>query len=100
MTIPSLQTLHGITRVSVLLLFVIAVFTAQARNSLPEQAANCGAPSNPQAEPAPSTAANHRDGSGTTLVTASARLVLFGVDTFLELHEQNVADDRNTWVPD
>jgi len=31
----------------------------------------------------------------TSLMTVSVQLVLFGVDTFLEMHEQNVTDDRN-----
>jgi hypothetical protein len=100
MTIPSLKTLHGVARVSVLLLFVIAVFTSQARSSLPEHTENCSALSSRQAEPAPSTAAKQRESSGTTLVTASVHLVLFGVDTFLELHELDVAGDRKAQVPD
>jgi hypothetical protein len=98
MTIPSLQTLHGVARVSVLVLFVIAMFTAQASSSLPEQAANCAVLSSAQTDP--STAPMQYENSGTTLVTASVRLVIFGVETFLKLHGQDVVDDRKTQAPD
>jgi len=95
MTIPSIRTVHGIVRISVVILLLIAVVAGQARSSTPEPATNGSALSQPSPEPPMSPADKDRRTADTSLMTVSVQLVLFGVDTFLEMHEQNVTDDRN-----
>jgi hypothetical protein len=92
MTIPSIRTVHGIVRISVVVLILIAVIAGQARSSTPEPATNGSALSQPLPEP---PADKDRRTADTSLMTVSVQLVLFGVDTFLEMHKQNVTDDRN-----
>jgi hypothetical protein len=95
MTIPSIRTVHGIVRISVVVLILIAVIAGQARSSTPEPATNGSALSRPSLEAPLAPAEKDRQTAGTSLTTASVHLVLFGVDTFLEMHQQNVSDDSN-----
>ncbi len=95
MTIPSIRTLHGIVRISVVVLLLIALVAGQARGSTPEAAINGSAVSRLSPEPALSLAENERPIDAASLLTTSMQLVLFGVDTFLEMHEQDVSDDCN-----
>lgn len=95
MTIPSIRTVHGIVRISVVVLILIAVIAGQARSSTPEPATNGGASSHPSAKPPLSLADKDGQTAGTSIAAASVQLVLFGVDTFLEMHQQNASDDRN-----
>lgn len=100
MTIPSIRTVHGIVRISVVVLILIAVIAGQARSSTPEPATNGSASSRLSAEPPLSLADKDGQTAGTSIATASVQLVLFGVDTFLEMHQQNASDDRNAALSD
>jgi hypothetical protein len=92
MTIPSIRTVHGIVRISVVVLILIAVIAGQPRSSTPEPASNGSTLSQPSPEPPADEDWRTAD---TSLMTVSVQLVLFGVDTFLEMHQQHVTDDRN-----
>ena len=95
MTIPSIRTVHGIVRISVVVLILIAVIAGQARSSTPAPATTVSASSRLSAEPPLSLAHKDEQTAGTSIATASVQLVLFGLDTFLEMHQQNASDDRN-----
>jgi hypothetical protein len=100
MTIPSIRTVHGIVRISVVILLLIAVVAGQARSSTPAPATNGSALSHPSPEPPLSSAGKHRQTGGTSLMAASVQLVQFGVATFFEMQQQNVSDDRNATLAD
>jgi hypothetical protein len=85
---------HGLVRISVVVLILVAVIAGQARSSTPEPATNGNASSRPSMEQ-PLPADKKRQTAGASIATASVQLVLFGVDTFLEMHQQNASDDRN-----
>jgi hypothetical protein len=95
MTIPSIRTVHGIVRISVVVLLLIAVIAGQARSSPPEPATHGSALSYPSPEPPLSPVEKDRQTAGTSLANASVQLVLFGVATFLEMHGQHALDDRD-----
>jgi hypothetical protein len=86
---------HGIVRISVVALILIAVIAGQARSSTPEPATNGGTSSPPSPEMQLSPAENDRRTANTSLLTASVQIVLFVVDTFLDMHGQDATDDRN-----
>jgi hypothetical protein len=100
MTIPSIRTLHGIARISVVLLLVIAVVTGQTRSNFPEKSTDRSALSRSSPEQPLLPVEKDRRATGSSLTNASVQLVRFGVDTFLELHQQDVPDDRKVAVPD
>ena len=100
MTIPSIRTLHGIVRISVVLLLVIAVVAGPARANLPREATNAGAFGHLSAEAVLSPDENDREAAGTSLICASVQLVLFGVDTFLDLRRQEVSGDSKVAAAD
>lgn len=95
MTIPSIRTVHGIVRISVVILLLIAVVAGQARSSTPVPATNGSALSHPSPEPPLSSAGTYRQTTGTSLMAASVQLVRFGVDTFFEMQQQKVTDDHS-----
>jgi hypothetical protein len=78
----------------------MAVIAGQARSSTPELETEGSASSRPSAEPPLSLADKDRQTAGASIATASVQLVLFGVDTFLEMHQQNASDDRNAMLSD
>lgn len=98
MTFPTIRTLHGIARISVIALLLMAVVFGQARGNVPAQDTADSASSDPLPPSPLSPEDGERPAASTSLMDASVQLVLFGIDTFIESHRQDPADDQNAAV--